>query len=68
MKQLNGMKRLWTEGNNQGRNSIISELISKLETSGNRADTSENGITDTEERIFILTVNADENNKKIIKK
>lgn len=65
MKQLNGMKRLWTEGNNQERNSIISELISKLETSGNRADTSENGITDTEERIFILTVNADENNKKI---
>lgn len=28
-------------------------------------DSSENGITDKGERIFILTVNADENNKKL---
>lgn len=43
--------------------SLISESISqKHQETG---DTSENGITNTEKRIFILTVNADENNKKI---
>lgn len=64
MKQLRWKERLWTQENKLRTKDIILESIHKWETSKNRADTSENWITGTEERVAIPTVKADEYDKK----
>lgn len=66
MKQLNEMKRDIVDLQKQIKDQdIILKSINKSETSRNRADTPENWITGTEERIDVFPLSTDENDKKI---